>query len=47
MYKKMYILLFNAITNALKENNIEKIRFILKKAQSDAEEICIESNEEI
>ena len=47
MYKKMYITLFNAITNALKENNIEVIKELLKQAQIDAEEICIDSDEEI
>ncbi len=47
MYKRMYLILFNAITTALKENNIHKIKNILKKAQIDAEEICIESDEEI
>ena len=33
MYKKMYIILFNAITDALQENNINKMKDILKKAQ--------------
>ena len=47
MYKKMYLLLFNAITTALKENDINKIRNILIKAQIDAEEICVNSDEEI
>ena len=47
LYKKMYLLLFNAITTVLNENNIDKIRHILKKAQIDAEELCIESEEEI
>ena len=47
MYKKMYLLLFNAITNALKEKDIDTIRKILIKAQTDAEKICMDSNEEI
>ncbi len=47
MYKKMYLLLFNAITTALKQNDIDKIRNILIKAQIDAEEICVNSDEEI
>ena len=47
MYKKMYLLLFNAITNALKEKDIDTIRKILIKAQTDAEEICMDSNEKI
>ena len=47
MYKRMYLLLFNAITKALKEKDINKIRTILMKAQCDAEEICMQSDEEI
>ena len=47
MYKKMYLLLFNAITNALKETSTEKIQQILKQAQIDAEEILMDSDEEI
>ena len=43
MYKKMYLLLFNAITNALQETNIEEIKKILITAQQQAEEICIKS----
>ena len=47
MYKKMYLILFRAITESLGENDIEKIRGLLKKAQIEAEEICINSDEEI
>lgn len=47
MYKKMYITLFKAITTALKENNIDAIKNILIQAQINAEDICINSNEEI
>lgn len=47
MYKEMYLLLFNSITTALQENDIEALKNILKKAQIDAEEICLNSNEEI
>ena len=47
MYKKMYLLLFNAITTALKECDTEKIKEILISAQQQAENICIESKEEI
>ena len=43
----MYLLLFNAITNALRENDINTIRKILIKAQIDAEKICMDSNEKI
>lgn len=47
MYKKMYILLFNAISKALEENDINFIKKILMNAQFETEEICINSNEEI
>jgi hypothetical protein len=47
MYKKMYIILFNAITDALQENNINKMKDILKKAQVLAEEICLTSEDDI
>lgn len=47
MYKKMYLTLFNAITAALEENNLDIIKEILKNAQINAEEICINSNDEI
>lgn len=47
MYKKMYLLLFNTITKALQENDIDKLKEILKQGQIEAEEICIESDEEI
>ena len=43
----MYLLLFNAITTALKETDTQKIKNILKQAQTEAEEICLESTEEI
>lgn len=43
----MYLLLFNAITNALKESKVEKMQQILKQAQIDAEEILMSSDEEI
>ena len=38
----MYLLLFNAITHALNETDVEKIKNILKQAQINAEEICKE-----
>lgn len=47
MYKKMYLLLFNTITTVLKEDDVDKIKEILKQAQIEAEEICISSDEEI
>ena len=47
MYKKMYLLLFNAITDALQKSNADEIKAILKQAQIDTEEICINSDEDI
>lgn len=46
MYKKMYFLLFNAITDALRTNDFEKAEIILKQAQIDAEEIYISQDDE-
>ena len=46
IYKKMYYHLFNAVTDALEENNIEKIKTILIKAQQETEEMYISSPEE-
>ena len=43
----MYILLFNAITDALQENNVDKMKEILTKAQVSAEEICLNSEDDI
>ncbi len=39
MYKKMYYHLFSAVTDAVNENDIEKIKEILKSAQIETEEI--------
>ena len=47
MYQKMYYHLFNAITDALEENDIEKMKKILVKAQQEAEEIYISWEEKI
>ena len=47
MYKKMYLILFNAITDAIKENDIQSAKNILITAQQKAEEICLDSDEEI
>ena len=44
-YQKMYLLLFNAITDALKEienQNYGKAAELLRKAQAAAEDIYIE-----
>ena len=45
-YEKMYLLLFNSITDALEaleDKNIKKAQLILKRAQSNAEDEYIES----
>lgn len=47
MYKKMYLILFRAITDVLEKSDTEEIKSILKQAQIDAEEVCINSEEEI
>ena len=41
MYQKMYYHLFNAVTDALKENDIVDIKEMLIKAQQDTEEIYV------
>ena len=46
IYKQMYLSLFNSITDALEENDIERIKQILTQAQIDTEDMYIESNEE-
>ena len=46
LYKKMYYYLFNAVTDALEENNIEEIKRTLIKAQQETEEMYISSEEE-
>ncbi len=46
LYKKMYYHLFNAVTDALEENNIEEIKRTLIKAQQETEEMYISSEEE-
>ena len=46
VYKKMYLSLFNSITDALEEPDIEKMKQILTQAQIDTEDMYIESNEE-
>ena len=42
----MYLSLFNSITDALEEPDIEKMKQILTQAQIDTEDMYIESNEE-
>ena len=46
MYKKMYFRLFNTITDALEENDIEKMREILKNGQIETEEMYINGEED-
>ena len=41
-YKKMYLKLFNAVTDALEEKDRKKSDEILKKAQCDCKEIYID-----
>ena len=45
MYQKMYYHLFNAVTDAMEETDIEKIKRILIKAQQETEEIYISWDE--
>ena len=47
MYKKMYLTLFNAISKALEEKDTNLIKEILIQAQIEAEEICINSKDDI
>ena len=47
-YQKMYLLLFNAITDALTQlqaQNMGRAALILQKAQADAEELYIAADE--
>ena len=46
MYKKMYFHLFNIITDALEENDINVLKEILKQGQTETEEMYIEGNED-
>jgi len=41
LYRKAYLLLFNAITDALKEKDISAVKFLLMRAQKEAEELFI------
>lgn len=42
LYRKAYLLLFNAITDALKEKNITAVKFLLMQAQKEAEKIFMD-----
>ena len=46
MYRKMYFHLFNVITDALEENDINVLKEILKQGQIETEEMFIEGNED-
>ncbi len=41
MYEKMYYHLFNTITDALKEADLEKVKELLMRGQIDTEEMYI------
>ncbi len=45
MFKKMYLYLFNVITDALKEDDIETLKRILIKGQQMAEDMYIDGDE--
>ena len=42
-FEKMYYHLFNAITDALSEQDVEQAKAILMQAQCDTEEMYIEA----
>lgn len=44
IYRKAYLLLFNAITDALREKDGAAMRFILLRAQQQAEELFLEND---
>lgn len=46
MYKKMYFRLFNIITDALNETDMDKMRQILINGQLETEEMYIEGDED-
>ena len=45
LYKRMYLYLFNRITDALEYKTIEEIKENLVKAQCETEDIYIETSE--
>lgn len=45
-YRKAYLLLFNAITNALEEKDIHSIKFLLMRSQQEAEELFMSEDTE-
>ncbi len=45
LYKKMYCLLFNQVTDAIELTSDEKVKEILIKAQQDTEEIYISAED--
>ena len=49
MYEKMYLVLFNRVTDAIEElerGDAERAKTILIRAQQDAEELYVEGTEE-
>ena len=46
IYRKAYLLLFNAITNALEEKDIHSIKFLLMRSQQEAEELFMSEDTE-
>ena len=47
VYKKMYLGLFNAVTDALEKDDVDEIKEILKKGQIDSEEIYISNEDDV
>ncbi len=46
LYKQMYYKLFNRVTTALGEEDVESIKMILKNAQIETEEMYIAGDED-
>ena len=44
LYQKAYFLLFNAITDALEESDPAAIKFLLMRAQQEAEEVFMNAD---
>ncbi len=45
LYKKMYYRLFNSVTDALEKDSLSEIKFLLKKAQVETNEMYIKDGE--
>ncbi len=46
MYKKMYFKLFNIVTDALEEKDINAVKELLRNGQIETEEMYINGNED-